>query len=316
MSKRAETVAAEACVALGASRPALESYPNKELSLGDLAISRALPIKERRLVGPWCFLDRFGPLTFSQGKPMDVAPHPHIGLQTVTWLLDGEVLHDDSLGSQSVLRPGGVNVMTSGAGISHAEQTPREHTGRLNGVQLWVALPDLHRNMSAGFAHVPDVPIVHTAGGRAHVFAGALLGEQSNAPHYSELLGADLLLHPHGAVDVPLAPAFEHAVLVLEGDCALDGEPLKPRVLYYLGTRRTTAAFSSRDGGRALLIGGPPFPETILMWWNFVARTQEEIAQARVDWEARERFGDVRAYEGQRLSAPSLLHFARPNPAS
>ena len=316
MSKRSESVSAEACVALGASRPELEAYPNKDLNLGDLAISRALPVKDRRLVGPWCFLDRFGPLTFSEGKPMDVAPHPHIGLQTVTWLLDGEVLHDDSLGSESILRPGAVNVMTSGAGIAHAEQTPREHSGRLNGVQLWVALPDLHRNMSADFTHVPGVPIIDVAGGRARVFAGALMGERSSAPHYSDLLGADLQLHPRGTLDVPLAPAFEHAILVLEGDCALDGEPLEPRILYYLGTQRTVAALSSCDGGRVLLIGGPPFPETILMWWNFVARTPEEIAQARADWEAHERFGDVAAYDGSRLSAPSLLKFARPNPAS
>src|SRR6185503_10488349 len=132
-------------------RPDLISYPNRELSLGNLAISRALPVKDRRLVGPWCFLDRFGPLTFSEGKPMDVAPHPHIGLQTVTWLLDGEVVHDDSLGFESVLRPGGVNVMTSGGGIAHAEQTPSDHSGKLNGAQLWVALPDQHRHSSPGF---------------------------------------------------------------------------------------------------------------------------------------------------------------------
>lgn len=117
-------------MALGAEQRRLEGYPNREVSLGALSVSRALPIRERRLVGPWCFLDRFGPLTFTEGKPMDVAPHPHIGLQTVTWLHDGEVIHDDSLGYESVRRPGGVNVMTSGAGIAHAEQTPREKLTR------------------------------------------------------------------------------------------------------------------------------------------------------------------------------------------
>jgi redox-sensitive bicupin YhaK (pirin superfamily) len=316
MSKRNETAAGEACTALGSPRPALESYPNKEMRLGHLAISRALPIQDRRLVGPWCFLDRFGPLTFAEGKPMDVAPHPHIGLQTVTWLLDGEVLHDDSLGSASILRPGDVNVMTSGAGIAHAEQTPRDHTGRLNGVQLWVALPDGHRQITPAFAHVSDVPIIDRPGGLARVFAGGMLGEQSSAPHYSDLIGADLQVHAKGTLEVPLTPAFEHAALVLDGDCTLDGEPLMPRVLYYLGTQRTAASLSSREGGRVLLIGGPPFPETILMWWNFVARTQEEIAQARADWEGHERFGDVLAYKGPRLIAPNLLRFARPNPAS
>ena len=130
MSRRSERVAAETCVALGADDARVESYPNRELSLGSLAISRALPVRERRLVGPWCFLDRFGPLTFSDGKPMDVAPHPHMGLQTVTWLLQGEVIHDDSLGYESILRPGGVNVMTAGGAIAHAEPERRRHSRR------------------------------------------------------------------------------------------------------------------------------------------------------------------------------------------
>jgi len=316
MSKRGEPVSAEACVALGAAGRELVPYPNRELSLGSLAISRALPVKDKRLVGPWCFLDRFGPLSFTAGKPMDVAPHPHIGLQTVTWLFDGEVVHDDSLGSEAVLRPGGVNVMTSGGGITHAEQTPRDHTGRLNGVQLWVALLDQHRHMPAAFEHVKEVPQIDLPGGLARVFAGSLAGATSGAPYYSEILGADLELHPSQTLDVPLNPAFEHAVLVTQGDCVLEGLRLNERVLYYLGTTRSESSFSSREGGRLLLIGGPPFPESILMWWNFVARTPEEIAEARADWEAHRRFGDVAAYDGPRLSAPSLVHFARPNPLS
>ena len=208
---------------------------------------------------------------------MDVAPHPHIGLQTVTWLHEGEVVHDDSLGSASILRPGGVNVMTSGAGIAHAEQTPREHTGRLNGVQLWTALPETDRHGSPGFAHVEEVPAIERPGGMARVFAGSLEGARVPAPYYSPLLGVDLRVHPRQRLEIPLDPAFEHAVLVMSGDCAFDGEPLADRVLHYLGTTRTDASFSSRDGARVLMIGGPPFPETILMWWNFVARTPEEI---------------------------------------
>jgi len=316
MSKRAEVVAAEECIALGASQRQLEAYPNRDVMLGALAIARALPIRGRRLVGPWCFLDRFGPLTFSEGKPMDVAPHPHIGLQTVTWLHDGEVVHDDSLGSASMLRPGGVNVMTSGAGIAHAEQTPREHTGRLDGVQLWTALPEAHRHAAPGFAHVAEVPTIDRPAGLVQVFAGELEGARTPAPYYSPLLGADVRVHARQRLDVPLEPTFEHAVLVMRGDCALDGEPLAERVLYYLGTTRSDAAFSSRDGARVLLIGGPPFPETILMWWNFVARTPEEIAQARTDWEERRRFGEVVAYAGPRLAAPDLARLARPNPIS
>jgi redox-sensitive bicupin YhaK (pirin superfamily) len=247
---------------------------------------------------------------------MDVAPHPHIGLQTVTWLLDGEVVHNDSLGSESVLRPRGVNVMTSGDGIAHAEQTPLDNSGRLNGVQLWTALPDAHRHGPADFVQVKEVPSVESAAGAVQVFAGTLDGTTSPAPHYSDLLGADLQVHPRHTLVVPLNPAYEHAVLVMNGDCALDDQSLDERVLYYLGTMRSEAGFFSRNGGRVLLIGGPPFPETILMWWNFVARTPEEITQARTDWEARRRFGDVTAYSGPRLNAPSLARFARPNPVS
>ncbi len=316
MSKRSETVAAEECVALGAAERQLDAYPNREVHLGALSIYRALPIRDRRLVGPWCFLDRFGPLTFNEGKPMDVAPHPHIGLQTVSWLHDGEVAHDDSLGFESVLRPGGVNVMTSGGGIAHAEQTPRDHTGRLNGVQLWTALPDQERHMPAGFVHVREVPALERPAGIARIFAGTLEGATSPAPYYSPLLGADVQVHAGHELALPLDPAFEHAVLVMSGDCALNGQRLEDRMLYYLGTTRTDVSFSTTAGARVLLIGGPPFPERILMWWNFVARTPEEIADARADWEASRRFGEVKAYEGPRLNAPALTRLARPNPVS
>ena len=316
MSRRSEPVAAEECVALGAAERRLESYPNRELNLGALAVSRALPVRDRRLVGPWCFLDRFGPLSFSDGKPMDVAPHPHIGLQTVTWLLAGEVVHDDSLGCESVLGPGGVNVMTSGGGIAHAEQTPKDNSGKLDGVQLWVALPDAHRHMLPAFQHIGEVPTVESPGGKVQVFAGAVHDAVAATQHYSDLVGADVRVHRGGTVDIPLNDAYEHALLIMHGDCTLDGEVLQPRILYYLGTNRSAASFSSVEGANVLLIGGPPFGETILMWWNFVARTAEEIAEARADWEDRRRFGDVSAYDGPRLPAPALARFARANPVS
>ena len=152
-------VAAESCTAVGAVDQTFESYPVREVSLGPITVQRALPLRGRRLIGPWCFLDRFGPLTFNEGTPMDVAPHPHMGLQTVTWLLDGEVVHHDSLLSEGNLLPGAVNVMTSGHAIAHAERTPAKNTGRLSGVQLWTALPDTDRHRAASFQHVEEVPV-------------------------------------------------------------------------------------------------------------------------------------------------------------
>jgi redox-sensitive bicupin YhaK (pirin superfamily) len=310
------TVAAEECTALGAGQPALEAYPNRDVSLGHLTVTRALPIRDKRMIGPWCFLDRFGPLSFSDQKPMDVAPHPHTGLQTVTWLLEGEVLHDDSLGSESTARPGGVNVMTSGRGIAHAEQTPRQNSGRLNGAQLWVALPDEHRNIEPSFDGIERVPVIESPGGITQVFAGTLGGVTSPGRHFSDLVGADIQVHTGSELAMDLRREHEHAVLVTDGDVAIDGEPLQPRMLYYLGVNRTSVSFSSSGGGRALFIGGPPFPERILMWWNFVARTPEEIAQFREDWERHLRFGDVTSYRGERLAAPELARLARPNPLS
>src|SRR5687767_3137409 len=168
------TVGAETCVALGATGHQFESFPGRDIALGPLTVTRVLPVKGKRLVGPWCFLDRFGPLTFVDPAPMDVGAHPHMGLQTVTWLLDGEIVHYDSLGYESLLRPGGVNVMTSGAAIAHAERTPARNSGRLNGAQLWVALPERDRHMSALFQHVDRVPLDEQRGGIVQVFAGSL----------------------------------------------------------------------------------------------------------------------------------------------
>ncbi len=316
MADEPTQVAAEECVALGHEQQTLQAFAARQTHLGDLEIIRALPIREKRLVGPWCFLDRYGPLSFSDSKPMDVAPHPHCGLQTVTWLLDGEVLHDDSIGSQSLLRPGGVNIMTSGSAIAHAEQTPRENSGKLNGVQLWTALPDSARNRPASFQHVDDVPRLELPGGIVKVFAGALEIANSGGEYFSPIFGSELNVHLASELEVPLAPAFEHAVLLLQGDASLEGQPLDPRSLYYLGTQRLSVNFRSRAGAKILLIGGEPFQEKILMWWNFVARTPEEIADARKQWQARERFGEVKAYAGPRLDAPPLINLARPNPAS
>jgi quercetin 2,3-dioxygenase len=310
------SVAAEECSALGRRQQAIESFPVRDTNLGNLQILRALPIKGKRLVGPWCFLDRYGPYLFSGGKPMDVAPHPHIGLQTVTWLLEGEIIHHDSLGCEGLIRPGGVNVMTAGNGIAHAEETPRDNSGVLNGTQLWVALPEAQRKIAPSFQHIEKVPEVELRGGVAQVFAGTFGGITSPARHYSEIIGADLAVHSGAELNLQLNSSHEHALLLLSGDVEIKGQAIDEKNLYYLGIGRSEIGFASRAGARLLLIGGLPFSETILMWWNFVARTPEEIAEARTAWESRQGFGEVKAYQGPRLSAPPLAKLSRPNPAS
>jgi redox-sensitive bicupin YhaK (pirin superfamily) len=283
--------------------------------LGAITVRRLLPRRVRRLVGPWCFLDVFGPVA-ADGKTMDVPPHPHIGLQTVTWLFAGAVLHKDSLGSEALAVPGALNLMTAGRGIAHSEETPAAFAGPLHGVQLWVALPDAVREVDPAFDHHPGRPQADLPGGRATVILGALAGVAAPGRTFSPIVGADLTIDGAARMIVPLDPAFEHAVVPIEGDLSLDARPLLSERLYYLGTGRTEVCLgaTAHAGGRALLLGGAPLGETILMWWNFVARTSAEIATAREDWQAGRRFGEVTAYAGSRLDAPPFV--ARPVPAN
>ncbi len=299
------------CASEPVAAPLLEATPARRTTVGSLEIRRALPLRERRLVGPWCFLDRYGPVSFSAGAPMNLAPHPHIGLQTVSWLLDGEVLHRDSLGNESLLRPGGLNLMTAGVGIAHSEETPSRNSGILNGVQLWIALPAVSRGRAPSFEFHGELPAAELRGG----LMTSILGAGSPATTFSPIVGADLLVHKNATMAVPLRRDFEHALLVLDGAASLDGSPLVPDVLYYLGTGREEMSLASRDGARLLLVGGAPLGETILMWWNFVARTREEIVAAAEAW-AGGRFGEVRGYEGPPIPAPPLRGRVRPPAAS
>jgi len=235
-----ESVNGKECSSVGAKQPTFIGYPNRTAKLGVLEIARALPIRDRRMVGPWCFLDRFGPLSFVSNKAMNVPPHPHIGLQTVSWLLEGEVLHNDSLGSEAMVRPGGVNVMTAGNGISHTEETPGGNSGRLNGVQLWVALPESARNTAPSFMNVEQVPKVVTRGGSFQVFAGTKNGAISPAPYYSEIVGLDLRIYAESEFELELDQGYEHALLVLGGDCSFENTELEERMLYYLGISRSS----------------------------------------------------------------------------
>ena len=296
------------CTSGTAPALAVEAYPVRSAELGGgLTVRRALPHRERRLVGPWCFLDHFGPLDFAAGKPMDVAPHPHIGLQTVTWLIAGEVVHKDSLGNEQIIRPGALNLMTAGNGIAHSEETPLRNSGRLHGLQLWTALPEAARKGGAAFAHHAELPTAGFGVCRATVAMGALAGARSPAKAYSPIVGAELVADSTGEAVLPLEPGFEHAMLLIEGDAALAGEELALDMLYYLGSGRARLALALGAGARLFLIGGAPLAEDVLIWWNFVARTPDEIAEARSDWEAERRFGDVGAYKGARLAAPPFV---------
>jgi len=313
MSNLAPAPVAERCVCEPSAAPTLEALPGRLTDVGGLPIRRLLPRSQRRLVGPWCFLDSYGPLTFSTGKPMDVAPHPHIGLQTVSWLLAGDVVHKDSLGRQAAAGPGVLNLMTAGRGVAHSEETPAPNAGRLRGVQLWVALPHASRETSPAFEQHRDPPVVELDGGRAMLIVGPLAGARSPAQVFSPLVAAEIQGRPDRRLAIPLDPGFEHALVALEGECRLDGQPLAIETLYSLGLgRRELALASGPEAPRALLIGGAPFGESIVMWWNFVARTTDEIVAARDDWEAGRRFGEVAAYEGSRLSATPFV--ARPVP--
>jgi redox-sensitive bicupin YhaK (pirin superfamily) len=283
-----------------------------------MTVRRTLPQRQRSLIGAWCFADHYGPDDVTTSGGMDVAPHPHTGLQTVSWLFTGEVEHRDSLGTHAIVRPGELNLMTGGHGICHSEvSTPGTTT--LHGVQLWVALPDAHRHAARAFQHhVP--PSIDLGGAMARVFLGSLAGESSPVPTFTPLLGAEIVLDPHARVALAVEPGHEHGVLVDTGRVILGGTELARADLGYLapGTERLELANPAGEPARVLLLGGAPFDEDIVMWWNFVGRSHDEIAAFREAWErGSDQFGRVEGYAGtpQRLPAPALPN-ARIKPRS
>ncbi|MEU5654888.1 pirin family protein [Streptomyces sp. NPDC047737] len=300
----------------------VEVLSAREVPLGGpraMTVRRTLPQRARTFIGAWCFIDHYGPDDVATTGGMDVAPHPHTGLQTVSWLFSGEIEHRDSLGSHAFVRPGELNLMTGGHGISHTEvSTPR--TTVLHGVQLWVALPEEHRNTGRDFRHHVPGP-VHRDGAVIRVFLGSLAGDTSPVPSFTPLLGAEIVLAPHTSTTLDTDVSFEHGLLVDQGDVRMSGTLLRPAELGYLapGNATVTLANESDVPARAVLVGGTPFEEQIVMWWNFVGRSHEDIVRARQDWEAAsERFGHVDGYPGERIPAPSLPNATiapRGNPA-
>ncbi|MGW3071337.1 pirin family protein [Kitasatospora sp. NPDC001132] len=295
-----------------AADPRVEVLPARDVPLGGpraMTVRRTLPQRSRTTIGAWCFVDHYGPDDVATTGGMDVAPHPHTGLQTVSWLFTGEIEHRDSLGVHAYVRPGEVNLMTSGRGIAHSEvSTPA--TTVLHGVQLWVALPEEHRHTGRDFHHHVPAPVA-LDGGEARVFLGSLAGDTSPVPTFTPLLGAELTVRPHTTVTLDVDPAFEHGLLVDSGEIRLLDTPLHPADLGYVAPGRHTLTLTNTAAtdARLVLLGGTPFEERIVMWWNFIGRSHEDITRAREEWMSSanpDRFGAVEGYPGDRLPAPEL----------
>ncbi|WP_298991337.1 pirin family protein [uncultured Pseudokineococcus sp.] len=293
-----------------AGGPRRELLTARKVPLGGVRgteVERTLPQRDVPTVGAWCFVDRYGPST----APMRVLPHPHTGLQTVTWPLSGPIRHRDSTGSDVVVRPGELDLMTAGHGVSHSEIA--DDGAELSGVQLWIALPDEVRHQAPRFEQHRRLPVLEGPSSASTVMVGRLGDAESPALVHTRALAADVALRP-GTTELPLDPRDEHALLLLTGDPSdldVDGAPLLPDGarpgLLHLGTGRTELALEARGDLRVLLLGGEPFREDLLMWWNLVARTHEEVVAAREEWEERSaRFGVVAGHGDARIPAPPL----------
>jgi redox-sensitive bicupin YhaK (pirin superfamily) len=276
--------------------------------LGAFEVRRTLPAKPRTMVGPFIFVDQFGPAHFDVGAGMDVRPHPHINLATVTYLFEGAIEHRDSLGTDAIIRPGALNLMTAGRGIVHSERTPaaeRATGSPISGMQTWLALPDGKEEIDPGFEHVAaaDLPVVDGDGVRATVIMGSLWGASSPVTQHAATIYADIAMAAGSSLPIA-AEADERAILVATGDAALDGQPLVRHNLYVLapGVPMTLTATSD---ARVMLLGGEAFATRRHVWWNFVSSDRERINQAKDDWRAG-RFGKVPGDEAEFIPIPDV----------
>ena len=285
-----------------------------------MAVRRTLPQRSRSFIGAWCFCDHYGPDDVSVTGGMRVPPHPHTGLQTVSWLFSGEVEHRDSLGTHAFVRPGELNLMTAGHGISHSEDSTGA-TRVLHGVQLWTVLPEQHRDVAPAFDHhVP--PVVLLEDGAMRVFLGTLDGATSPVPTFSPLLGAEVVLAAGVEHTFVVDPTFEHGVLIDTGSVEVHGTWGGQGELLYVPPGETTLTVRAGDAGdlRIILLGGLPLGERIVMWWNFIGRSHEDVALARQQWQDEisaddatgpsavglSRFGYVRGHPQPPLPAPPI----------
>ena len=287
----------------------MEVLTPREVPLGGLramTVRRTLPQRQRSLIGAWCFLDHYGPDEVDSSEGMVVPPHPHTGLQTVSWLFTGEIEHRDSAGHHAFVRPGELNLMTAGRGISHSEYSTPDTT-TLHGAQLWLALPDGDRQVEPSFEHFAPEP-VHGDGWDARVFIGSLLGSTSPVTTYSPLLGAELVLEAGTTLRVPVDPGFELGVLVDTGTVRVDGKPLAGHELGFVEPGTESLELSADEDTRLLLLGGPPFGEQIVMWWNFIGREHEEVVDYRAQWEALLEDGDHERFDLPEADPREALH--------
>lgn len=278
----------------------------RQANLGEgFSVTRLVPTAHRRMIGAWCFLDHAA-ADFDAGHGMQVGPHPHMGLQTFTWMVEGEILHRDSLGVEQLIRPGQVNLMTSGRGITHSEESPHQAGGRLHVAQLWIALPDAHRHTEPAFHHYAELPMHQEAGIRATVLVGKAWELAAPTQVYSPLVAIHIKFLETASLSVPLRTDFEHGIMQLNGEVTVDDQSLQRDQLMYSDKGADSLKITGVAGSQCLLIGGEPFNEPILMWWNFVGRTAEDIQQAAADWTAGRRFPEVPHSTLARLQAPDL----------
>ena len=257
--------------------------------LGDFKVNRPLPGRQRTMVGPFIFVDEFGPARLPAGRGMDVRPHPHINLATVTYLFEGAIEHRDSIGSHAVIEPGAINLMTAGSGIVHSERSPqalRADGPSLYGMQTWLALPDGREEIAPAFDHVPadDLPLVEDDGASARVLMGTLWGATAATPQHSPTIYADIMLGASGAIPID-SGADERAVMLVGGKAELDGQPLDLFALYILRPGHQPR-LSSAEGARIMLMGGEAFATRRYVFWNFVSSSRDRINQAKEDWKA------------------------------
>jgi len=257
--------------------------------LGDFKVNRTLPSKQRTMVGPFIFVDEFGPARLPAGGGMDVRPHPHINLATVTYLFDGAIEHRDSIGSHAVIEPGAINLMTAGSGIVHSERSPqalRPDGPSLYGMQTWIALPDGGEEVAPAFDHVAgsELPLIEDGAARARVLMGTLWGATAATRCDSPTIYADIELGSGGSLPIE-ADADERAIMLVGGEASLDGEPLDPFALYVLRPGHE-GRLSSIAGARAMLMGGQAFATRRYVFWNFVSSSRDRINQAKEDWKS------------------------------